>query len=122
MRTFVGGLAAAVLCLAVASSARAQGIQFNPFKTNGNQPQFTPFSSNGTSLKYSPFGGASAAVAPSGQQATFPPAGASLSGPRRLIDLMPHLNNLTNQRVIGFSMFPTQTDQYLSLFGFQKLR
>jgi hypothetical protein len=113
MRTSAGWLAAAALCLGAASSAHAQQIQYTPFTANGTQIA-QPFAGA--------FGGSSSTSSSSSSQATFPPPGASLSGPKRLIDLMPNLHSMSNTHYIGYSMFPSQTDQYLAQFGFKRLR
>ena len=123
MRTSAGWLAAAALCLGAASSVHAQS--FSPFTVNGTTPQYTPFGSNGTQIAQpfsGAFGGSASSSSSNSSQATFPPPGASLSGPKRLIDLMPNLHSMSNTHYIGYSMFPSQTDQYLAQFGFKRLR
>ncbi len=113
-------LAALAVCLGVGSSARAGGIfSLNPFSSStGNNNTFSGASS-GVNI-----GPSNATSAPSSgaSQATFPSPGQSLSGPSRLIDLIPTLHGLTNTHVIGYSVYPTQTDQYLAQFGFQRIR
>lgn len=106
-------LAALALSLAVGSSAMAGGIfSLNPFAPgNGSS---TSMVGNSSAVTSSPPSGAS--------QATFPSPGQSLAGPSRLLDLMPNLHSLTNTHVIGYSVYPTQTDQYLAQFGFQRIR
>ena len=73
---------------------------------------------------FSPFGtsssGSSSSSTPT--QATYPKPGATLAGPSRLINLLPSLHGLSNTHYIGYSMFPSQTDQYLAQFGFKRLR
>ena len=113
-------LAAVVLCLGAGSSARAGGIfSLNPFSSsNGNSNTFSGVSS---SVNMGP--PSTSATPPSGaSQATFPSPGQSLAGPSRLLDLFPNLHSLTNTHVIGYSVYPTQTDQYLAQFGFQRIR
>ena len=120
MRTSVRFLAAAALCLGAVSSAHAQGIQFTPFTSNGTASQFSPFSS-GSQIQQ-PFASSAPAASSGTSQATFPAPGASFAGPNRLINLLPSLHSLSNTHYIGYSMFPTQTDQYLAQFGFKRLR
>ena len=120
MRASVGWLAAAALCLGAVSSAHAQ-TQFTPFSAS-NGVNFNSSSSPSNGVTYNPFGNTTTSAAATNAQATFPAPGASLSGPSRLIDLMPSLHSLTNKHYIGFSMFPSQTDQYLAQFGFKRLR
>ncbi|HVS40568.1 MAG TPA: hypothetical protein VMS17_33740 [Gemmataceae bacterium] len=127
MRTSAGWLMAAALCLGAASSAHGQGLAFTPFTSNGTQPQFTPFTANGQQIAqpfFGAFGGSSSATSSNSSQPTFPPSGASLAGPQRLINLMPNFSGhlVNNTRYIGYSVFPSQTDQYLSQFGFKRLR
>ena len=110
-------LAAAALCLSVGSSAMAGGtFSLNPFAPgNGsNTSMFGGSHSSQTAATNAPASGAT--------QATFPSPGQSLAGPSRLINLIPNLHSLTNTHVIGYSVFPTQTDQYLAQFGFQRIR
>ena len=124
MRTSVGFLAAAALCLGAASAAHAQGIQFSPFSANGTPIQYTPFSAGGTSIHqpFTAFGGSSTPMPPNGaSQATFPAPGQMLAGPGRLINLLPSLHSISNVHYIGSSIFPSQTNQYLAQFGYQRL-
>ena len=123
MRKSAGWLAAAALCLGAASGAHAQGINFTPFTSNGTTPKFTPFSSGGTQIAQ-PFasGFGVPAMSTGASQATFPAPGQALSGPGRLMSLLPSLGRFSNNTVIGRSIFPTQTNQYLAQFGYQKLR
>jgi hypothetical protein len=113
-------LAAVAVGLAAGSSAQAGGIfSLNPFSSStGNANTFSGASS-GTNI-----GPSNANVAPpsGSSQAKFPSPGQSLAGPSRLIDLIPSLHSLTNTHVIGQSVYPTQTDQYLAQFGFQRIR
>ncbi len=118
-------LAAVALSLGVGSSAQAGGIfSLNPFASS------SPSSSSGNSNTFSGTSSGVNMAAPTtsstpssgGSQATFPSPGQSLAGPSRLIDLMPSLHGLTNTHVIGYSVYPTQTDQYLAQFGFQRIR
>jgi hypothetical protein len=113
-------LAAVALCLAVGSSARAGGIfSLNPFSSSSGNSNTFSGASSGTNIGPSRAG----ATPPSGaSQATFSSPGQSLAGPSRLLDLMPNLHRLTNTHFIGYSVFPTQTDQYLAQFGFQHIR
>ena len=123
MRKSVGFLAATALCLGAAAGVHAQGIQFTPFTANGATSQFTPFTANGSAAQFNPFGGSSTPTPPSGaSQATFPAPGRMLAGPSRLINLLPSLHGLSNTHYIGYSVFPSQTDQYLAQFGYQRLR
>ena len=127
MRTSARWLAAAVLCLGAASSVHAQSIQFTPFQSNGTTPQFTPFTANGSSIAQpfaGAFGGGSSTTSSASSQPTFPPTGATLSGPSRLVNLMPNFAGgmVNNTNYIGSSMFPSQTSQYLAQFGFKRLR
>ncbi len=121
MRTSVRFLAAAALCLGTASSVHAQGIQYTPFTSNNTPIQYSPFSAGGTQIQQ-PFAPGTTSGSSSSSQATFPPPGASFAGPSRLINLMPNLHSLSNTHYIGYSMFPSQTDQYLAQFGFKRLR
>ena len=121
MRTSVWWLAAAALCLGAASSARAQGIQFTPF-TASNGVNYNAFARPSNGVTYNPFGASAPAASSNTSQATFPAPGATLSGPGRLINLLPSLHGLNNTHYIGYSMFPSQTDQYLAQFGFKRLR
>jgi len=123
MRKSVGWLAAAALCLGAASGAHAQSL-FQPFTSNGTPPKYTPFTANGNQIAQ-PFANAFGGTPrpPSGaSQATFPSPGQALTGPARLMNLLPNLGRFSNTHPIGYSIFPTQTDQYLALFGYQKLR
>jgi hypothetical protein len=113
-------LAAVALCLGVGSSARAGGIfSLNPFSSSSGNSNTFSGASSGVNI-----GPSNATASPSSgaSQATFPSPGRSLAGPSRLIDLIPNLHGLTNSHVIGYSVYPTQTDQYLSQFGFQRIR
>jgi hypothetical protein len=114
-------LAAITLGLGAASNAMAGGtFSLNPLAPS-NGVNFNAFSGPNNGVNYSPFGASTAP--PSGaSQATFSSPGQTLAGPSRLLDLMPNLHSLTNTHVIGYSVFPTQTDQYLSQFGFQRIR
>jgi hypothetical protein len=113
-------LAAVALCLGAGSSAMAGGtFSLNPF-ASGNGVNLNASSGTNNGVNTQPFG---ASTPPSGaSQATFPSPGQSLAGPSRLLDLMPNLHRLTNTHVVGYSVFPTQTDQYLAQFGFQRIR
>ena len=114
-------LAAVALGLAAGSNAMAGGtFSLNPFAPS-NGVNFNAVSGPSNGVNYSPFGASTAP--PSGaSQATFSGPGQNLAGPSRLLDLMPNLHRLTNTHVIGYSVFPTQTDQYLAQFGFQRIR
>jgi hypothetical protein len=119
-------LAAVVLCLGVGSSARAGGIfSLNPFSSssgNSNSGNNNTFSGASSGVNIGPSNATSPSPSPGASQAKFPSPGQSLSGPSRLIDLIPNLHGLTNTHVIGYSVYPTQTDQYLAQFGFQRIR
>jgi hypothetical protein len=122
MRTSVGILAAAALCLGAASGAHAQGINWNPFAPS-NGIHFSPLAPPSNGINFSPLTGSAPAMPPSGaSQATFPAPGRMLSGPGRLINLLPNLGGISNTHYIGYSVFPSATDQYLAQFGFQRLR
>ena len=118
-------LAALAVCLGLGSSARAGGIfSLNPFSSssgNSNSGNSNTFSGASSGVNIGP-SNATSAPSSGASQATFPSPGQSLSGPSRLIDLIPTLHGLTNTHVIGYSVYPTQTDQYLSQFGFQRIR
>jgi hypothetical protein len=113
-------LAAVAVCLGAGASARAGGIfSLNPFSSSsGNNNTFSGASS-GVNIGPS---NAKASLPSGATQATFPSPGRNLAGPSRLIDLFPNLHSLTNTHVIGYSVYPTQTDQYLAQFGFQHIR
>jgi hypothetical protein len=122
MRTSVGLLAAAALCLGAASGAHAQGIKWNPFAPS-NGINFSPLAPPSNGINFSPLTGQISGTPPSGaSQATFPAPGRLLGGPSRLINLLPNLHGMSNTHYIGSSIFPTQTDQYLAQFGYQRLR
>ncbi len=121
MRTSVRFLAAAALCLGAVSSAHAQGTAFTPFTSNGTASVFNPFATSGSQTQQ-PFTSTAPTASSGTSQATFPAPGATLAGPSRLINLLPSLHGLSNTHYIGYSMFPSQTDQYLAQFGFKRLR
>jgi hypothetical protein len=122
MRKSVGLLAAAALCLGAASGARAQGIQFTPFTSNGTTPQFTPFSSGGTQITQPFLSGFGTPARPATNGLTpYPAPGRTLTGPSRLMSLFPNLGRFSNTHYVGFSVVPSQTNQYLAQFGYQRL-
>jgi hypothetical protein len=123
MRTSLGFLAAAALCLGAASGAHAQGIQFTPFQTNNSPIQYSPFSVNGPQI-HQPFSSGSTTPTPpqGASQATFPAPGRLLAGPSRLINLLPNVGGISNTHYIGSSVIPSDTNQYLGLFGYKRLR
>ena len=119
MRTSVW-LAAAALCVGAASGARAGGIfSLNPLSSSGsNNNTFS-----GTSSQVAMGSPAGTAAAPTNTtQGVYPSPGQQLAGPSRLINLFPNLHGISNQHPIGYSVFPTQTDQYLAQFGYQRIR
>ena len=120
MRTSVGFIAAAALGLWAASGAHAQ-TTLSPFAASPGV-NFNPFAASTKGVSVNPFAGTVTPTPPSGaSQATFPSPGQTLSGPGRLMNLLPSLHGMSNTHYIGYSIFPTQTDQYLAQFGYQKL-
>ena len=110
-------LAALALGLACGSGAMAGGIfSLNPFASSSTAGPNTASSSTLTQA-----GATMSGLAPV-TQATFPSPGQGLAGPSRLINLLPSLHSISNIHVIGYSVYPTQTDQYLAQFGFQRIR
>ena len=93
---------------------------WNPFAPS-NGVNYNAFAAPSNGVNYSAFGAASA-PSTGATQATFASPGRSLAGPSRLIDLLPSLHSLTNTHSIGTSIFPSNTDEYLSQFGMQRLK
>jgi hypothetical protein len=118
-------LASVAVCLGAGSCALGQGVNLNPLSPPSNGVNFTPFSGVSNGINLNPFAlNNSSAAPPSGaSQATFASPGRTLAGPSKLFNLLPTgLGSFSNSHPIGFSIFPTQTDQYLAQFGYQKLR
>lgn len=118
-------LAAVALCVGAGSNVLAGGIfGLNPFAPS-NGTTVSPLSAPSNGVNFSPLTNSNASVSPpqGSSQATFASPGRTLAGPAKLFNLLPTgLGSFSNTHYIGASMFPTQTDQYLSQFGFQRLR
>jgi hypothetical protein len=119
MRTSIW-LAAAALCLGAGSSAMAGTFNWNPFAPS-NGVTFNGFSPPSNGVNYTAFG--SSSTLPTGAStATFASPGGSQAGPSRLFNLLPGLHSLSNTHIIGTSIFPSNTDDYLAQFGMQRLK
>ncbi len=118
-------MAAVALCLGAGSAARAGGIfGLNPFAPS-NGTTVNPLSPPSNGVNFSPLTNSNASVSPpqGSSQATFASPGRMLAGPAKLFNLLPTgLGSFSNTHYVGYSMFPSQTDQYLAQFGFQRLR